>query len=309
MRRSGLVLLVVALAAALGACHGGDDPEPKATSVSSTSPAVTEFAQAYATFQTDLAAAKAIADKHGLQNAITSVRAVRGAYFDLDTATRKIDMPPVVADDVTAMLGAIGDLIAALDRQGGANTTDDFDAAAVASRDAMRQADDAIQVVVDGLGAGSDAAPGIGNNGSTKQRRIRTTYASGPRITDADKWVTDLLEVGAVNVNHLTPAEDMGVVVAWRAAFPQVLTQSRVVGSAEKAPKNGISGFSVLIKNDKNPAGSGNPFYLAFAVRDDHGTCAGGVLSGYPDPTKRREVDPAGSKPCTADAVAQAAGY
>lgn len=307
MKRSAVILVLTAVLAALTACSGGGDPKDQPPSTSQTPDSVIEFAQVYAMFETDLAAAKVLAEERGLKNAITSVRAVRAAYFDLDAAARGIDMPLSIADDVNAMLGAIGDLIAALDKQGVTTTSDDFEAADVASGAALKQADAAIQVVVDGLGAGSDG--NASTNGTTKQRRVTAEYASGSTISDANAWVLDLLEIGAKNVNHLTPAEDMGVVVAWRAAFPEVLTASGVVGRTKKAPKNGISGFAVLTKDDAKPADSGNAYYLAFAVRDDSGACAGGVLSGYPDPAKGLKVDLTSGKPCSGEAVAAAAGY
>jgi hypothetical protein len=101
----------------------------------------------------------------------------------------------------------------------------------------------------------------------------------------------------------------MGVVVAWRAAFPQVLGESGVVGYERQAPENGVSGFAVLPRNDQKEASSKNPYYLAFAARDAAGDCAGGVLSGYPDPTDTRVVELKPSSRCSGAAVAAAAGY
>ena len=309
MRRIGRSLVLALVVAVLAACGGGDEPRPRPTQNAERAQAADLFAEAYATFRADFAAGTALGEDDGLENATRSVRAIRAAYFDLDTATRKIEMPDDVAPDVNAMLGAIGDLIATLDQQAAATTTEDFEAAKPASSKALQQADGAIQVVVDALDAGTDADSDAGTSGTTKQRRLDVDYASGGSITAADAWVTDLLEVGAANADHETPSEDMGVVVAWRAAFPEVLGDSGVVGYERKAAENGISGFAVLPADETKEASRANPYYLAFAVRDAAGRCAGGVLSGYPDPTDQRTVRMKPGTRCSGAAVAKKAGY
>jgi hypothetical protein len=308
MRRAAIALVLALVLAVLSACNAGD-PEPRPTSDAGKAQAADAFAKAYAAFRADFAAATALGEEGGLQNATASVRAVRAAYFDLDTATREIDMPPSVTADVNVMFGAIGELIAALDKQAAATTSEDFEAANPASSAALKHADEAIQVVVDALGVGTDEDSGAGTSGSTKQRRIAVDYVSSGRVADAQAWVADLLKVGAANANHETPSEDMGVVVAWRAAFPEVLGEAGVVGYDRKAKKNGVSGFAVLPKDTAKEASRTNPYYLAFAVRDDAGDCAGGVLSGFPDPTKKRVVRLKTGTRCSGAAVAEAAGY
>ncbi len=310
MRSFVQALLVALLLTTLAAC-GGDEkrPSPKPTQDAERTQAADAFAKAYATFRADFAAGTALGDGDGLQNAIRSVRAIRAAYFDLDTATRKIEMPDDVAPDVNAMLGAIGDLIAALDKQGATTTSEDFEAAKPESSAALQQADDAIQVVVEALGAGTDAESGAGTSGTTKQRRLDVDYVSGDSVDDAGAWVADLLEVGAANVNHETPSEDMGAVVAWRAAFPEVLGDSGVVGYEREASTSGISGFAVLPEDETKEASRDNPYFLAFAVRDASGACAGGVLSGFPDPTEQRTVRVKPGTRCSGAAVASKAGY
>ena len=162
------------------------------------------------------------------------------------------------------MLAAIGDLIAALDKQAAATTSEDFEAANPASSEALKQADDAIQVVVDALGVGTGDDPTAGTSGTTKQRKIAVDYTTGGSVDDVDAWVADLLKVGAANVDHEIPAEDMGVVVAWRAAFPEVLGDAGVVGDDRVAPKNGVSGFAVLPADVSKEASRTNPYVLAF---------------------------------------------
>ena len=309
MRRLAHALVPALLLAVLAGCGGGDEPRPKPTQDAERTQAADAFAKAYATFRADFAAGTALGEDDGLQNATRSVRAVRAAYFDLDTATRRIEMPDDVAPDVNAMLGAIGDLIAALDKQGAVTTSEDFEAAKPESSAALKQSDNAIQVVVDALGAGTDAESGAGTSGTTKQRRLAVDYVSDGSVADADAWVADLLEVGAANVNHETPSEDMGAVVAWRAAFPEVLGDSGVVGYEREASENGISGFAVLPEDETKEASRANPYYLAFAVRDASGTCAGGVLSGYPDPADERTVRVKPGTRCSGAAVAAKAGY
>jgi hypothetical protein len=305
-----LALLVAIALVFLAACASDDDPAPRpATSDADRAQAAKAFATAYAAFRADFAAGTALGEKDGLQNATRSVRAIRAAYFDLDAATREIDMPDDVTPDVTAMLAAIGDLIAALDKQGAATTSEDFEAASPASSAALQKADAAIQVVVDELGAGTSADPGAGTSGITKQRKLAVDYVSGGAVNDAEAWVADLLAVGADHANHETPAEDMGVVVAWRAAFPEVLGDAGVVGYEREAPENGVSGFAVLPEDTAKVAGRANPYYLAFAARDDAGNCAGGVLSGYPDPTDERTVRLKPGSRCSGAAVAAKAGY
>jgi len=307
MRRTGLAL-VLALILALAGC-GGDDPVARPTADADRKAAADAFAKAYATFRADFAAGTALGKDDRLQNAKRAVRAVRAAYFDLDTATRRIEMPADVDSDVNAMLAAIGELIAALDKQAAATTTEDFEAAKAASSTALQQADDAIRVVVDALGIATGEEAGAGTSGATKQRRIDADYVDGRAVRDAEAWVTDLLRVGARNADHETPAEDMGVVVAWRAAFPEALGEAGVVGNERQALKNGISGFAVLPEDAMKEAGRDNPYYLAFAARDDSGRCAGGVLSGFPDPTEERSVRVKPGTQCSGEAVAEAAGY
>ena len=289
----------------LGACGAGQ-PAPTPTSTADRVEAAAAFEQAHAAFKDEYAAGVAIAREKGLSRATESVRAVRAAYFGLDAATREIDMPTEVLGDVNAMLSAIGDLIAALDLQGAAATAEAFEAADARAGETQGQADDAIEMVLRALGS-EQAHRSPATNGSTTQRRLSPSYVSGATISDASAWVDDLLAVGAANANHLTPAEDMGVVIAWRAAFPEVLTDQRVVGDDTRAPKSGISGFSVLPRDDVKTPGRTNPYVLAFAVRDDSGACAGGVLMGYPDPSEPQAVPLNPGTPCTGRSAAEAA--
>lgn len=313
MRRLRRALVSALAAAVLAACGSGDEPRPKPTQSPDRAQAADAFARAYATFREDFAAGTALGEDDGLKNATRSVRATRAAYFDLDTATRKIEMPEDVAPDVNAMLGAIGDLIATLDQQAAVTTSEEFESAKPASSAALQQADDAIQVVVDALGIGAgadaDADSDAGSSGTTKQRKLGVGYAPDGSVDDADAWVADLLEVGSANASQETPSEDMGVVVAWRAAFPEVLGDAGVVGGERQATENGISGFAVLPKDETKEASRTNPYYLAFAVRDSSGHCAGGVLSGYPDPTDERTIRISPGTRCSGAAVAQKAGY
>jgi hypothetical protein len=309
MRRSALALVLVIAMVFLTACGGGD-PKPRPTSSDADKAKAGEaFAQVYATFRSDFAAGAALGEEDGLKNATRSVRAIRAAYFDLDAATREIDMPDDVKPDVTVMLSAIGDLIAALDKQGAATTSEDFEAASPASSAALKKADAAIQVVADELGVGTSPDPEAGTSGITKQRKLAVDYVGDGAVDDAEAWVADLLAVGADNANHETPSEDMGVVVAWRAAFPEVLGEAGVVGYEREAPKNGVSGFAVLPEDTGQEAGRTNPYFLAFAARDAAGNCAGGVLSGYPDPTDERIVRLKPGTRCSGAAVAKRAGY
>lgn len=309
MRRRGPVLVLALVLFLLAGCGTDPEPRPKPTQNAERAQAAEAFAQAYATFRADVAAGTALGEDDGLENATASVRAIRAAYFDLDAATRGIEMPEDVTDDVNAMLGAIGDVIAALDQQAAATTTEDFEAARPASDAEMRQADHAIQVVVDALEVGTDGGSDAGIGGTTTQRRLEVDYSEGGSVDSADAWVADLLEVGAAHASHETPSEDMGVVVAWRAAFPDVLGDSGVVGSERPAPENGISGFAVLPADETREASRANPYVLAFAARDASGRCAGGVLLGYPDPTDQRTVRVKPGARCTGAAVARGAGY
>ncbi len=312
MRRLARALVPALVVAVLAACGGGDEPRPRPTQSAERAQAADAFAKAYATFREDFAAGTALGEDDGLENATRSVRAIRAAYFDLDTATRKIEMPEDVDPHVNAMLGAIGDLIATLDQQAAVTTSEDFEAAKPASSTALQQADDAIQVVVDALGVGVGAdedESDAGSSGTTKQRKLDVDYASDGSVDDADAWVADLLDVGAANANQETPSEDMGVVVAWRAAFPEVLGDSGVVGGEREASENGISGFAVLPEDEMKEASQANPYFLAFAVRDASGRCAGGVLSGYPDPIDGRTIRIRPGTRCSGAAVAEKAGY
>ena len=79
----------------------------------------------------------------------------------------------------------------------------------------------------------------------------------------------------------------MGVVVAWRAAFPVVLGDSGVVGDEREAPKNGVSGFAVLPEDESKEASRTNPYFLAFAVAGRRGRLRRGSALGLPGPDRR----------------------
>ncbi len=298
---SGLLLALVLATAA--ACSSGQ-PAPRPSPSFGADTGAAAFAEAYADFRADFDAAAALGEQDGLDNDTTAVRAVRAAYADLAEATRAIDLPVEVTADVEAMLTAIDELVTVLGHQASASTSAQFRRRQPGSSDALQQADDAIQVVVDALGIEND--PG---GTATPGQPTDPTYLSDGAVTDADAWVRDLLEIGARNADHRTPSEDMGVVSAWRAAFPEILGESNVVDHERLAPRSGISGFAVLPTDGQNPASRSNPYYLAFAVRDASGACSGGVLSGYPEPTARRHVELAPQRRCSGAAVAASAGY
>jgi hypothetical protein len=300
MRPDAALVLAVTLVA-VAACSD-TKPTPRPTPTVDEAAATAAFAEAYATFQADFDAATALGEEDGLVSDTGAVRAVSVAYADLADATRDIEMPADVVGDVGTMLDAIADLVVALEAQGSARTREEFQDARPASSDALQRADDAIQVVVDALGIDEP------RGGEPKPPRD-TSYLDGSTVTDADAWVRDLLDIGARSADHRTPAEDMGVVSAWRAAFPEILADSNIVENERVAPENGISGFAVLPKDGQNAASRSNPYYLAFAARDASGGCAGGVLSGYPEPTRKRAVELASGRRCSGAAVATAAGY
>ena len=85
------------------------------------------------------------------------------------------------------------------------------------------------------------------------------------------------------------------------------LEQTGIGGSGLDADPNSISGFTVLLINARENEGPKNPSALPFAVKDDSGKCAAGIIYGQGVPTTPKPLTlPAGS-PCTGNAAHDAA--
>jgi hypothetical protein len=117
-------------------------------------------------------------------------------------------------------------------------------------------------------------------------------------VTDAvaarDKMI-DLAKVpGAADASAQPPIDE------WTKAFPNL----DFIGSALPASPDVVSGFTVVFSKGKDVD------FLAFAVRDTHGTCAAGILEfDSAGTTVTKSVKVNSPSQCSGDAVATAVGY
>ncbi len=305
----GLALVVAAFVA--------DEPEPDPGAGASA--AATAFEAAYETLTADFDAGVALAPGKTatLAELTASIRAVRLAYSDFGTTVAGIVMPLGAAEDVTAMQAAIEDLVVKFDLQGAATTVPAYQEANPAATAAFQAARAAIREVRETLEALSrpPASPGteepvvLPTPGSL-QPPLTPAYVAGTRVTDAVAWRDDLLRIGITNADtRYVDNDSFGIRAGWVAAFPKILTDSSLAEAKAVASRSGVSGVVVRVPDPSRAPARDNAPYLAFAVRDDDGTCAGGVISGYPALTTSTPVDVARGQVCSGLAVAAAAGF
>ena len=284
------------------------------------------YSSAFATAGQAIQKARQAKDLPGAQ---AGGRAVRDALFAFDAALRKIEFAPEQEQLNAVLLAAIGQSITALDVQ---NTTANL--AAYMKGDTETGA--GVTAVIRALvklrqslrlppqGPEPSALPGSGGPSGaaassspapakfvSKQPPLSRAYVMNDTITDARAWRDDLLSVGARNadakVTHeATRSFSFGVVEAWVGAFP-LLLGTGIVGSAVEPPPSGISGFTVLAINSKNPPSATNPPALPFAVIDAAGTCAAGVLYGINVPNTGKPLTLPAGAPCTGNSAQEAA--
>jgi len=305
----GLALVVAAYVA--------EEPEPDPAAGASA--AATAFEAAYETLTADFDAGVALAPGKTatLVELTASIRAIRLAYTDFGNTVAGIVMPPGAAEGVTAMYASIEDLVVKFDLQGATTTVPAYQEANPAAKAALQAARAAIEEVRETLETLSrpPAAPGteepvaLPTPGSL-QPPLTPAYVVGTRVTDAVAWRDDLLRIGITNADtRYVDNESFGIRAGWVAAFPEVLTDASLARAEGEAPRSGVSGVVVRLPDPSLEAARDNAPYLAFAVRDDDGTCAGGVISGYPALTTSTPVDVARGQVCTGLAVAAAAGF
>jgi len=318
-RVAGPLLLVCLLGAVLVLAMWIADDAAPADDPSTAVSAAAAFERAYDTLEDDFKAGAALAaeDDASLAERTASIRAVRLAFSDFDTTVAPIEMPTGAEEDVTAMHSAIEDLLVKFDLQGATTTVAAYQEANPAAAVAYQTARDAIKKVRTTLETLSEPAPSGSASESADlptpgslQKPVDPTYATPTRIADAVAWRDDLLAIGAANADtRYTGTVSFGIREGWVAAFPGILTDAAVVPAAAEAPRSGISGFAVLVPDPAVKPSRENVQYLAFAVRDNNGLCAGGVISGYPALTTTTPVNVARGQVCTGLAVAAAAGF
>ncbi len=310
-----LVLGGVLSLALVGASVLTEEPEPDPRA--GAGEAAAAFESAYEALAADFDAAVALAPdtESTLAELTASVRAVRLAYSDFGATVARIEMPTGAAVDVAAMRAAIENMLVAFDLQGATTTVPAYQEANPAAAAAYQAARAAIQAVRRTLAELS--LPPAGSAGSvplptpgTGQQQLAPEYLVQGRVTDAVAWRDDLLRVGIANADpRYVDDESLGIRAGWVAAFPALLTDAGLVRAEAEAPRGGLSGVVVRLPDPSREAARDNAPYLAFAVRDDDGTCAGGVISGYPALTTSTPVDVARGQVCTGLAVAAAAGF
>lgn len=306
----GLVLAVAALVA---------DDAPAPDPATGASAAAEAFEAAYETLTEDFEAAAALAPGRTatLAELTASIRAVRLAYSDFDTTVAAIPMPPGAVAGVTAMHAAIEDLVVKFDLQGATTTVPAYQDANPEAAAAFKAAGAAIAQVRATLQTLSTppVAPDAGSpvalpTPGSRQAPVTPSYVRGARIVSAAAWRDDLLRIGIANADtRYVDDESFGISAGWAAAFPEILTGAALVRAEAEAPRNGISGVVVRLPDPSRQAARDNAPYLAFAVRGDGGSCAGGVISGFPALTTSTPVDVAPGQVCTGLAVAAAAGF
>lgn len=321
-RAVGPFLLVCLLGLILGlATWIANNAEP-ADQSGTAATAAEAFEEAYATFEDDFAAGDALAeDDATLVQLTASVRAVRLAFSDFDTTVAPLEMPASAAEDVAAMHAAIEDLIVKFDLQGATTTVSAYQEANPAAAAAYRTARAAITKVRATLRALSRPAASASASGSpdpaadlpepgSLQAPVDAPYATPTRIANASQWRDALLAIGRANADtRYTDNVSLGIREGWVSAFPGILTENKIVAAAAEAPRSGISGFAVTTPDPALAPSRENRQYLAFAVRDNQGHCAGGVITGYPALTTTTPVNVARGQVCTGLAVAVAAGF
>lgn len=128
---------------------------------------------------------------------------------------------------------------------------------------------------------------------------------AAPPVSDAAAFRDALLEIAERSLGADPGSRrDFGVVSAWEDAYPRV----EFTNYALKATRKSVSVFTNLVEPGTAP-GAGNPYLIAFSVRDKRGRCTGGILIGFPRPAAARSVEPAGSTGCTAIDTAEAGGF
>ena len=123
-------------------------------------------------------------------------------------------------------------------------------------------------------GTTTTAASASGGSGGSGEK----AYVSGAEITDAEAWRDDLLAIAQTSFDKANKKSmSGGIAEGWQAAYPTVLTKGQIVGSAIAPPKNGISGFALVV--DKATNGD----VLVFRAADNQGNCAAGEVMVAPD--------------------------
>ncbi|MEZ5112224.1 MAG: hypothetical protein R2693_01720 [Nocardioidaceae bacterium] len=308
-----LIALASVLALALTACGSSEPKSKQADAKSVSKPA----ASAVATAQKQLMSADRAYNKTmselsqrtetTVADQIDTIRQARTAVFGYDAAVRKIKMPETATTEVNAFLTASAALIAKYDAQSAVTTADAFKSANAATTTAYAAFTEAVSSLSDKIGALAEEE----SKPKTQQVEIQADYVieeGGKQlIDDAAAWRDDLLEIGSKNAVDEVAGGSHLIVESWRAALPNLSVQ--LVGYGVVAPPNGLSGHTVLAVDPKESPSSKNPNYLAFAVKDRHGVCAGGVLIGYPAPDKAEKVELAEGTACSGEEVAKKAGY
>lgn len=317
-RTVGPLLLACLLGLVLGlAALVAEEPAPDPAA--GASDAAAAFEAAYEVLMSDFEAGAALAPgaKATLTELTASIRAVRLAYSDFDATVAAISMPPGAVEDVAAMHAAIGDLLVKFDLQGATTTVPAYQEANPAAEGAYRAAGAAIEKVrrtLDDLDRPATTSDGPAVDDlplpGSLQAPQTPGYVDGTTVADAAAWRDDLLRIGVTNADtRYTDDESFGITAGWVAAFPGILTDAALVRAEAEAPRNGISGTAVRLPDPSRESARDNAPYLVFAVRDDDGGCAGGVISGFPALTTTTPVDVVAGQVCSGLAVAAAAGF
>jgi hypothetical protein len=300
-------LTIVVLGVAIG-CGGGGN---KASSSSSSSPSSssseansTAEAAKYEKALADLGdvvarnsdAVEHVATLGEVQSGQSKLREIRDAWFEFDKTVRGLTLPRNVTTQVNNVLTMDSTVIADLDDfNDDLLLPDKYNELTATLNDDVSAFRDQADALAEALGVEGTSGD---SSSSSEYSDSSSSRSAGVTITDATATRDAMLEQaqrpGAADASQEPPVrswvEDLSL---------------DFQGSAVEADATTVSGFVVVASKSKQVG------YLAFAVADTSGHCAGGALEFSDDGksvTRSIAIKDAPAV-CTGDAVAEVLGY
>lgn len=148
------------------------------------------------------------------------------------------------------------------------------------------------------------AAAGCGGSSGGGKTTRTGPKLTAPPVKDAAALRDRLLKLAKKHVAD-TAGKDgtFGIAAAWQKRFPKLTFSDSQVAAGPST----VSGSRFNPASSTNPPSKDNPPTLGFAVADTKGTCAGGLIKGYPKPDSFEPISMDGAKACTGATVTQRA--